>query len=81
MFVIRFVIVIVWQVRREGNSLSQSKMSEYDGENEASIGRLEEVDLYDDDSDDSVSTFCFVFPHTLVLPIPTRVDITSLGPV
>ena len=28
-------------------------MSEYDCENEASIGRLEEVDLSDDDSDDS----------------------------
>jgi hypothetical protein len=28
-------------------------MSEYDCENETSIGRLEEVDLSDDDSDDS----------------------------
>jgi hypothetical protein len=28
-------------------------MSEYNCENEASIGRLEEVDLSDDDSDDS----------------------------
>jgi hypothetical protein len=41
----RFVIVIVWQVRQEGNNLLQSKMSEYNDENEASIGRLEEVDL------------------------------------
>ena len=48
-----FVIVIVWQVRREGNSLLQSKMSENDCENEASIGRLEETGLSDDDSDDS----------------------------
>jgi hypothetical protein len=32
-------------------------MSEYHCENEASFGRLEEVDLSDDDSDDSFNLF------------------------
>jgi hypothetical protein len=40
-------------------------MSEYDGENEASIGRLEEVDLSADDSDNSFNLlFNFLVAET-----------------
>jgi hypothetical protein len=44
-------------------------MSEYDCENEASIGRLEEVDLSDDDSDDS---FNLLFINVLVAQTETN---------
>ena len=49
--------MIVWQACAKENSLLQSKMSEYVSENEASIARLEEADLSQDDSDNGFNLF------------------------